>query len=279
MPVCDPGSLPGFVDTVTTVSGRGSPAEWSRLKPALPRSPTSSTRRLRRRVLALDPYSVLLPLTAKDRGSRKRCAILKHMLKPSAQQGVDTRARMVEAALTTLKSEGFAGTTARAIATRGGFNQALVFYHFGSVKDLLLAALDATSAARMERYEQAVAAASSPEDLLRVAREVYREDLESGHITVLAEMIAGSLNDPDLGPAITARMEPWIDFAQNAIDRVLSQTPLEGLFPTRDLAFALVSFYIGADLLTALDGDRSRAESLFAMADRFLPLMTPLLNA
>ena len=27
MPVCDPGSLPGFVDTVTTVAGRGSPAE------------------------------------------------------------------------------------------------------------------------------------------------------------------------------------------------------------------------------------------------------------
>ena len=28
MPVCDPGSLPGFVGTVTTVAGRGSPAEW-----------------------------------------------------------------------------------------------------------------------------------------------------------------------------------------------------------------------------------------------------------
>ena len=29
MPVCDPGSLPGFVGTVTTVAGRGSPAEWA----------------------------------------------------------------------------------------------------------------------------------------------------------------------------------------------------------------------------------------------------------
>jgi hypothetical protein len=27
MPVCGPGSLPGFVGTVTTVAGRGSPAE------------------------------------------------------------------------------------------------------------------------------------------------------------------------------------------------------------------------------------------------------------
>ena len=30
MPVCDPGSLPGFVGTVTTVAGRGSPAESGR---------------------------------------------------------------------------------------------------------------------------------------------------------------------------------------------------------------------------------------------------------
>ena len=30
MPVCDPGSLPGFVGTVTTVAGRGSPAERRR---------------------------------------------------------------------------------------------------------------------------------------------------------------------------------------------------------------------------------------------------------
>jgi hypothetical protein len=34
MPVCVPRSLPGFVDTVTTVAGRGSPADW----PAAPAS-------------------------------------------------------------------------------------------------------------------------------------------------------------------------------------------------------------------------------------------------
>jgi hypothetical protein len=34
MPVCVPRSLSGFVDIVTTVAGRGSPAEW----PDLPAS-------------------------------------------------------------------------------------------------------------------------------------------------------------------------------------------------------------------------------------------------
>ena len=197
------------------------------------------------------------------------------MLKADAQitpgKGHETRARIVEAALDVLKEEGFSGASARTIAARGGFNQALVFYHFGSVHSLLLAALDATSERRMERYASAVAAAGSLAEMVHIAREIYREDLESGHITVLSEMIAGSITDPQLGPQVTARMQPWIEFAAQAIERAVADTPLAGLLPARDLAFALVAFYIGIDLLTALDGDRSRAENLFVLAENFLP--------
>src|SRR5438093_1369574 len=57
------------------------------------------------------------------------------------RQPEETRAALVAAALETLKTEGFRGTTARAIAGRAGVNQALVFYHFGGVDELLLAAL------------------------------------------------------------------------------------------------------------------------------------------
>jgi hypothetical protein len=40
---------------------------------------------------------------------------------------------MAEAALETLKPTGFAGASARERARTGGFNQALLLYHFGSV--------------------------------------------------------------------------------------------------------------------------------------------------
>ena len=50
-----------------------------------------------------------------------------------------TRARIVEAALQALRDEGIAGISARGIARHGGFNQALIFYHFGSVEGLLVA--------------------------------------------------------------------------------------------------------------------------------------------
>ena len=51
----------------------------------------------------------------------------------------DTRAVLVAAAIGTLRESGFAAASARRIAARAGCNQALIFYHFGSVPDLLVA--------------------------------------------------------------------------------------------------------------------------------------------
>ena len=59
------------------------------------------------------------------------------------------RGRIVDAALHTLTSTGYANTSVRAIATTGGFSPALVFYHFGSVDALLLAVLDRISGERL----------------------------------------------------------------------------------------------------------------------------------
>jgi len=174
-----------------------------------------------------------------------------------------TRQRIVEAAAQTIKERGFAATSARAIASTGGFNQALVFYHFGSVNDLLLAALDRTSEVRMSRYKLAVDAVTTLPELLAVASEAYREDLAGGHIKVLAELIAGASAVPELKPQIAARMEPWIALTEEAVDRVMGTSALAPLVSSRVLAFAIVSLYLGAAMLTHLSDDPAPAESLF----------------
>jgi AcrR family transcriptional regulator len=186
---------------------------------------------------------------------------------------------VVAAALETLKRDGFAGASARAIARQGGFNQALVFYYFGSVNDLLVAALDATSTARMDRYRAAVTSAQSLPELFRVATDIYREDLESGHIKVLAELLAASSTFPELRVEIAARVEPWIEFTREAVDRLVAESPLAQLMPAHDLAFGIVAVYLGMEMLTNLDGDRSRAESLFASGQRVAGILGQLTGA
>jgi AcrR family transcriptional regulator len=190
--------------------------------------------------------------------------------------GSSTKERIIAAALETLRTDGFAGVSARAIARRGDFNQALIFYHFGTINDLLLAALDATAAARLERYREVMGETTDPQELMEMAARLYREDLEAGHITVVGELIAGSLTEPSLGPEIVARVQPWIDLAEEAIARVTAGTFVEGMVPSRDLAFVLVALYLGVDLLAQLDGDLERAESLFEVGRRVAPLMSLL---
>jgi AcrR family transcriptional regulator len=186
------------------------------------------------------------------------------------------REQIVEAAQEALKTVGFAGATSRAIARIGGFNQALVFYHFGSLDNLLLAALDKTSDERMRTYRVAVDGVESLHELAGVAAELYREDRDSGHMTVVSQMFAGSLSRPDLAPALIQRMEPWIDLADETIARALARTPLEAAAPARELAYAVVTFYVGVNLLTHLDPDRARTDALFERLREAVPLLAAL---
>jgi AcrR family transcriptional regulator len=185
----------------------------------------------------------------------------------SSDQGRDTRDRIVAATLEALKTLGFAGATSRAIARIGGFNQALVFYHFGSLDNLLLAALDKTSEERLRAYRAAVDRVVSLDEVARAAAGLYREDREAGHMTVVSQMFAGSLTRPELAPALVERMEPWIELAEETVDKALAGTPLRAVAPTREIAYGVVTFYVGVNLLTHLDPDRARTDALLERLD------------
>jgi AcrR family transcriptional regulator len=181
-------------------------------------------------------------------------------------RSADTRAALVEGAIEALKTVGFAGASAREIARLAGCNQTLVFYHFGSVTDLLLAALDAISERRMAAYQGILEHAASMSDLVESARSIFTEDLDSGHVTVLVEMIAGAKSVPGLGEQVAARVAPWRAFAETAVRRGLASSPLARLLPAEDVAHAVVAGFLGLEQLANLDGNRGAALSLFDRA-------------
>src|ERR671931_2926269 len=109
-----------------------------------------------------------------------------------------TKEQILGAALETLRHDGFAAATSRAVAARGGFNPALVFYYFGSMDALLLAALDRTSETRLAAYRRALADAQTLAEVVAAAGPLYEEDRASGHIDVLSQMVAGSVARPEL---------------------------------------------------------------------------------
>jgi len=192
------------------------------------------------------------------------------MTKSSAQ----TRDQILDAAVETLRQDGFAGATSRAIASRGGFNQALVFYHFGSLDGLLLTALERTSEARLARYREALGDVVAIEGLVERLAELYEEDRRSGHMTVVSQMIAGSLARPELAPRVLEQMRPWVELAEQTIERLLPP-----FVPAADAAHAAVTFYLGVNLLASLDPGDERLSALFTHAREFAPMLTAIASA
>lgn len=134
----------------------------------------------------------------------------------------------------------------------------------------------------MEQYRARVEEIATLDEALAAGTELYREDLASGHITVLSEMITGSLDRPDLGPQIVERMQPWIDLTTDAVERILRPIGMSDVVAPRTVAYAIVALYLGIDLMSHLERDHAKVEEMFDVAKtlaRLVPQPQPKANA
>jgi AcrR family transcriptional regulator len=199
----------------------------------------------------------------------------------ASRRGIETRDRIVAAALETVRKEGFANTTARAIAAHGGFNQALIFYHFGSVDELLDEAFRRVSEQQVSRYRDAVQELGSLTDLVQIARRLHAEDLESGATTTVTQMMAAA-TDPVRGGALLDRFNLWIGLVQEALERAAAEYLVAAVVPPREAAYAICAMFLGIELMSRLDPARSEAEAVFNMMEAAATLVeqfAPMLSA
>jgi AcrR family transcriptional regulator len=200
----------------------------------------------------------------------------------ASAKGSETRERIIDAALETVRVEGFADTTARAIARHGDFNQALIFYHFGSVDELLSASFARVSEQQVARYRDAVGEVSSLADLVGIARRLHDEDMADGSITAVTQLMAAA-NDAERGGILLDRFNGWIALVQEALQKAEAGSPLANLVPAREAAYAIASMFLGIELLSRLDPERSEADAVFTMMgsmaqliDQFAPMLAQM---
>jgi AcrR family transcriptional regulator len=181
----------------------------------------------------------------------------------------ETPERLLLATLDLLSTQGFARTTVRAIAERADANPALVSYYYGSLNALLLAALDRSSQARLERYEAELTRACAWRELRRTLRRLYREDREVGHVRLLGEMVAGGLMDRELGAEVARRVEPWVELVEGTLRRLLPSSAARRL-PLHEAAYGIVASFIGLEILGNLADDHRRGDAVIerVTADR-----------
>src|ERR671935_3320884 len=124
-------------------------------------------------------------------------------------RGDATRSQILDAAREALATDGYTGTTTRAIADRAGVQLSLVHYHFGGKRQLLAAVLDRENERLLERQCALYAGPEPLADKWRTACAYLREDLRSGYARVLWELWAAGLADEDLAQRWRDAMAGW----------------------------------------------------------------------
>lgn len=160
----------------------------------------------------------------------------------------DTKARLMRAALVAVREQGLAATSARTIATRAGANQALIFYHFHTVAELLEAASNAAVDDSVARYRDAFTHVGSLSELLALGRELHGRERDNGNVALMAQLISGALYDPVLARASKYAMDTWTGEITGVLHRVLTDNPIAQLLDIDGLAHAISAGFIGLEL-------------------------------
>jgi AcrR family transcriptional regulator len=171
----------------------------------------------------------------------------------------DTRDRLLQGTIDALRTQGIAGVSARTIAAAAGVNQALVFYHFGSVDELVAAAAMWSTEQEVAGYRERFDRVRSLRELQRVGRDLHARESAAGNVAVLGQMLAGAQTNPALATATRDALGLWTVEIERVLDRVLADSPLGEVADVPGLARAVSASFIGMELLAAVDPEGDRA--------------------
>ncbi|MFF4263088.1 TetR/AcrR family transcriptional regulator [Streptomyces virginiae] len=164
-----------------------------------------------------------------------------------------TKQKLLEGALRTLAEQGVAKASARTVAATAGVGQGLIFYHFGSVDELLAAACRYGAEQRVARYRDRLAALGSLAELLEFARAMHEEERAAGNVALLGQLLAAGQTSPVLAAATADGLGLWVEELEKVLTRLLAATPLEGYADPAGLARATAASFIGIELYEGVD--------------------------
>ena len=183
--------------------------------------------------------------------------------------GASTRTLILEATRRRLVEQGYANLNVRDIAADAGVNHALIGYHFGGKQPLVLAVLDEANARLLERQAGMYAKPTRASDKWQQACDFYQEDLDSGFVKLLMELMAGSFHDEALRREFTPRLLAWQKLIEGAVDEFIGTNELKLKVSARAISAWITWFWTGMEASMVLgipEHEGHQQEALKAMA-------------
>lgn len=161
--------------------------------------------------------------------------------------GHATRTLILQAARRRLCEVGYAQLNVRDIAREAGVNHALISYHFRGKQQLVLAVLDEANQTLLERQTRMYEEDASASRKWQQACDFYEDDLRSGFVRLLMELMGASFHDAELRAEFVPRLLAWHRLVEAAVEAVVEESGLELPVSSRAIAAWIGWFWIGME--------------------------------
>jgi AcrR family transcriptional regulator len=167
-----------------------------------------------------------------------------------------TRGAILEAARQRVLDEGIARLSTRSVAEAAGVPLSQLHYHFGSKQQLILDVLEAEDERRLARQTEMYAEGRPLWQRYEQACDFLEDDLESGYVRVLQEMIAAGWSDPVIGARVRELLQRWLDLVTDVARQAERDFGPLGPIPAEEVGALIGQAFMGGEAMILLGFER-----------------------
>jgi AcrR family transcriptional regulator len=174
----------------------------------------------------------------------------------AAAPAVDTHTSILDAARSRLLADGYAGLSTRKVAEEAGVPVSQLHYHFGSKQGLILALFEEENRHRLDRQRSMYAQDLPLWQRYEQACDYLEDDLDSGYVRVLQEMVAAGWSNREVCDAVRELLGGWFALLTEVAREADRRHGPLGPFTAEEVATLVASAFFGAEALLLLGFDR-----------------------
>jgi AcrR family transcriptional regulator len=159
---------------------------------------------------------------------------------------------ILRAAQSALMESGYAGLSTRSIAEAADVPLSQIHYHFGSKQNLVLAILDRENQRLIDRQRTMFESDLPLWKKWEQACDFLDDDLESGYVRILHEMIAAGWSDPDIAAVVASQLGRWQDLLVAVAREAEAKLGTLGPFTPEEIGVLASTPFIGAEVYLLL---------------------------
>jgi AcrR family transcriptional regulator len=161
------------------------------------------------------------------------------------------RSELLDATIACLVDAGYARLSTRAVAERAGMPVSQIHYHFGGKDGLLLEVLDHQNRQLLDRQREMYGSEMPLWKRWEQACDFFEEDLASGYVRILQELIAVSWSEPNVAELVRQQLAGWAELLTSVAEEAVSTLDIPLLRP-RQVALLVGAAFLGAEELELL---------------------------